>query len=389
MFRLILGCFLITLTACSGGAVVFAPTLPPPDLSPLSYTHPSGAFSVAVPRQWSVYAQNTTELASAAFALPGEDEPALRFAVMNLGERADSETLRAFIDQYQIAVRPDAGRYSEVNRQAMGDGSWRLAGLRQSAGGITQQVNTFIQQTGTLIGVIEVLMPGDGSREAEFQSIINSFAINTDAQLQPAEASALAFAAPSSLNILHVSSWTTSAGVFFITGEVGNYGTAWVDQVPVRAVLRSADGLSVADAADSIMGYGIPPGGFAPFSLRFGGGQPALAADYQLILGGENWQPATDVSIADQATLKWSDDSSVSAEGRLTITGRVTNQGQATVYNLRAVVTVFDTTGNAIAAGFTELASLLNSDASADFQIVVPEMGGSPVNYIVNVQGVA
>jgi hypothetical protein len=264
-----------------------------------------------------------------------------------------------------------------------------LEGLRQSAGGVTQQVNTFIQQTDFFIGVIEVLLPSDAAQVAEFQSIINSFTINTDSPLQPAEASALAFAAPASINVLHVSTWTTASGVFFITGEVGNYGTAWVDQVPVRAVLRSSDGLSVADAADTVMGYGIPPGGFAPFSLRFGGGQPALAADYQLFLGTEDWQPATDVSIADQETLKWSDDSSMSPDGRLTITGTVTNDGQANVYNLRAVVTVFDTAGNTIAAGFTELASPLAPDASTDFQIVVPEMGGSPVNYIVNVQALS
>ena len=289
MIRAGLVILLMSLAACSGGAVVFAPTPPPPDLSPLLYTHPSGAFSVAVPRNWSVYAQNTTQVASASFAAPGQNQPALTFAVMNLGEHADSTALRNFIDQYQTTVRPDAERYTEVNRGAMGDGSWRLTGLQQTVGGLTQQVNTFIQQSGSFMSVIEVLLPEDSAQQADFQSIINTFTVHADATLEPAEASALVFATSTSLNILHVSTWLTPAGVFFVTGEVGNYGTAPVYSVPVSAVLRNSDGLYIVEADDTVMGYDIPPGGFAPFSLRFGGGQPSLATQYELTLGGDDW----------------------------------------------------------------------------------------------------
>jgi hypothetical protein len=386
MLRILVLVAVIVISGCSGGAVVFAPTPPPPDLSPLLYTHPSGAFSVAVPRQWSVYVQNITELAAASFASPGEDEPPLRFAVMNLGESMDSAALRQFIDQYQTTVRPDVEIYSEVDRGAMGDGSWRLTGLRSYGNGITRQVNTFIQQVGTFVGVIEVLLPGDPSRQQELQSIINTFKMNTDATLQPAPPSALAFAAPSSLNFLHVTTWTTPAGVFFVTGEVGNYGTVWVNNVPVRAVLLTPDGLPVVEAADTIMGHGIPPGGFAPFSLRFGGGQPALATDYQLILGDSTWDANQDRSVLDQSTLNWTDDSSINADGRLSIRGTVTNSGAANAYNVRAVITVFDPAGDVIAAGYADVSPAIAPGTSADFNLIVPEMGGTPANYIVNVQ---
>ena len=67
------------LTGCGSGAVVFAPTPPPPDLSPLRYEHPSGAFSVVVPRNWPVFTQHATTLAAASFSPPDSGDPLLRY----------------------------------------------------------------------------------------------------------------------------------------------------------------------------------------------------------------------------------------------------------------------------------------------------------------------
>ena len=113
--------FLIFLLAgCSGGAVVFAPTPAPPDLSPLHYDHPSGAFSVDVPRQWPVFAQNTTTLAAASFAPPDSLTPPLTFAVVKLSDSAES--FSDILNRYQITIRADLSHYKEVSREAMGDG---------------------------------------------------------------------------------------------------------------------------------------------------------------------------------------------------------------------------------------------------------------------------
>ena len=105
--------FMLLLAGCSGGAVVFAPTPLPPDVSAVVYTHPGGAFSVTLPRNWPVHEQNTTVLASAAFSAPGADQPALRFAVMNLGKPLNSTTLAQVMDRYQTQIRPDAKLYQE------------------------------------------------------------------------------------------------------------------------------------------------------------------------------------------------------------------------------------------------------------------------------------
>ncbi|MEZ4670401.1 MAG: FxLYD domain-containing protein [Anaerolineae bacterium] len=380
---------LFILAGCGGGAVVFAPPPPPPDTSPLVYTHPGGVFSLAVPRDWSAYEQNTTILASTAFSPPDSDEPALQVAVMNIGEAATSASLADIIDQYQQLIRPDVTAYTEVNRQAMGDGSWRLDGLLRTAGGMTRQLNTFIQQSGNFLTVIEVQVVPDPARMSELQQSINTFTINPNANLEAAKPTVLGFSATSDLEFLHVTAWTTPRGVFFITGEVANHGPASLANVPVRAVLRTPDGVPVAEAVDTLMGYNLPPGGFAPFSLRFGQGQPALTNNYDLSLGGVDWQPETNQNVHSTNELSWSDNSSFEADGSMVISGSVTNTSTGPLLPPRIVVTVFDAAGNVIAAAYTDVAVALNPSDATDYRVVIPEMGGQPANYLVTAQSLS
>ncbi len=386
--RLIL-LLLFALVGCSGGAVVFAPTPLPPDQSPLRYDHPSGVFSVTLPRQWSVYDQNTTTLATAAFARPGSDQPALLFAVINLGHEIDANELGAIIDRYQTTVRSDTGHYVEQSREAMGDGSWRMSGLRSELGGDSLPINTFIQRTGTFVGVIEVVIPADAAQMQTVQGIVNSFTIHSEAALEAADLTTFTYAKESSLGVLHVATWSTPQGVFFVTGEVANYGLTTVANVPVQINLRSADGVTVLGAVDQVMGHGIPPGGFAPFSLRFGQGQPSTAATYSVALGGGAWElPRREPVIYGQNEMTWTDESRYDSSNRLVISGTVTNISADVVRQPRATVTVFDGAQNVIAAGFTEIQPAdLAPGQSSPFEITLPDVGGSPENYIVNIQG--
>lgn len=377
--------FLLFVAGCSSGAVVFAPTPAPPDLSPLRYDHPTGAFSVSVPRHWPVFTQNTTTLAAASFAPPGALAPALTFAVIHLDE--DTSEFGSIIDRYQTSIRTDIGRYKEESREAMGDGSWRLSGLRTIPGGATRQVNTFIERNNRFVGVIEAVIPDDPALMDDFQTIINTFEINPDSGLEPTSLSVLVALAANSLDVLNVAAWTTPEGVFFITGEIANHGTVPITELPVRAVLYTQDGLPVAEAADVPMNYAVLPGGFAPFSLRFGQGQPALTQVYELILGDEAWTPQPDAVVYGPDDLSWIDDSAFNEDGTLVISGTVTNIGSRMVYRPRVIATVFNNFQNVIAAGFADMAvSELSPNESADFQIVIPEIGGDPAQYIVNVQ---
>jgi hypothetical protein len=378
---------LLGLTACGSGAVVFAPTPLPPDQSALVYRHPSGAFSLAVPRQWPVYEQNLTVAAAAAFSIPQKNEPTLRVATINTGQSVDAAALGAFIEKYQTAIRPDLARYTESSRQAMGDGSWRMTGLRQTVTGLTEQVNTFIQSSGATIAVIEVVLPDDPALWVELEQIVNTFTILPENTLQVSEPEVLASLAGVSLEFLHVSHWVTPGGVFFITGEVNNTGLEPVSSIPVRAVLYSADGLPVAEAVDTVMGYNLPPGSYAPFSLRFGQGQPALTTTYELWLGGVDWMPQINTVVYGADELSWSDQSTLSADGSLSIEGTVQNISPNPISAPRAVATIFDASGRIIAAGFTDIVPALAPGERANYRILITEMGGEPTNYLVTVQG--
>lgn len=385
--RYLLLLMILWLAGCGSGAVMFAPTPLPPDLSPLRYEHPSGVFAVTVPRHWPAFTQHATTLAAASFAPPGSPSPLVTLAVVNLGQQPDSSAFSDLINRYQQEIRADALRYKEESRQAMGDGSWRMTGLLAAPGGETRQINTFIEREGSFVGVVEVTLPDDPALRESLQTIINSFDINPVAELEPADLSVLVSLASSSLDILNVAAWTTPAGVYYITGEVANYSPIPLESVPVRAVLRTADGLPVAEAVDMSMGYAVLPGGFAPFSLRFGQGQPALAATYDIILGSDDWQPQHDIEVFGPDDLGWIDESAFNEEGHLVVSGTVTNIGQRRLRSLRATVTVFDPNQNVIAARFADLPiGELRPNETTSFEFVIPEIGGEPAQYVVNVQ---
>jgi hypothetical protein len=380
------------LGACEGGAVVFAPTPLPPDQSPARYEHPSRAFSLVAPRMWAVYTQNVATLASASFTPDGESAPMLRVSVVRLPSTPDTAQFAALIDQYQSQVRADVARYTEQGRSAMGDGSWRMGGIRQSVGGEAQQINTFIQRNGDLFAVMEVVLPPNNpsaaQRLAELQGVLNSIRLDTAAALAVSDLSTLASAQDTALQIARAYTWVTAQGVLFVSGEVRNGGSTTATATRVRAVLIGADGREVAEAVDLVMGYGIAPNGFAPFSLRFGQGQPVGVVRYRLEI-------IQDEAIAAPSTiysgneLTWTDDAVFTADGILAISGTVANTSGQTIRNPRAVVTVFDRDGNVVAAAYNDLiTTTLAPNDTAPYSLLIAERGGDMVNYLVQIQAV-
>src|SRR5690606_26997946 len=105
----------------------------------------------------------------------------------------------------------DIERYTESDRLAMGDGSWRMTGLRRTAAGETQQVNTFIQRAGSLFAIMDVIV-SDATSLAEIQAVVNSFSLNADAPLEPSPLTTLNSAGATALSVLHLANWTTPEG---------------------------------------------------------------------------------------------------------------------------------------------------------------------------------
>lgn len=370
------------------GAVVFAPTPAPPDVSPLPYAHPSGAFVIHIPRQWAVHEHHTDGLVSSYFTPPETRQAALGVAVVNMGEAAATD-LTEIINTYQRDIRPDRAGYQEQERQVMGDGSWRLIGIRRSPGGIIEQVNTFVERAGTFISILDVSIPNDPVLYSTLETAINTLELNPGAPLQVENLAALGMVTTGDLQIVNVGDWTTPDGVYFITGEVINHTPNIISEIPIRVELQQADGAQVAGAVDTVMGYGIPPGGFAPFSLRFGQGQPQSAEHYLLILGDADWQPNIEHAayVYGGDVMEWTDTLTIESDGSLSIDGTVTNISTQIVRAPMATVTVFDSRLRVIGARYELLTdkTMVPGEGLA-FHLRIAELGGEPSSYFVNIQ---
>lgn len=383
IIRLALPAFLLLLTACTGGAVVFAPI--PADVQDIvhPYTHPAGVFSVEVPPDWAVFTQSTATLASASFSPPDAADPALMIGLIRLPAVIGPDDLTALVDRYQAQVRSDVDEYIEAGRDRLADGTWRMTGVRVLTGGIRQPINTFVFSQGDHLVIAETSPAADDPRLGRLLTgAINSIRLLDAEVLRASDLTALNFLKPARFALLHVRTWTGPDGAFYITGEVANYGLEAAFAVPVEANLTDAAGIGLIGAVDPIMGQGIPPGGFAPFSLRFGI-QPVDASRFALSVGTAVEPESGTLVSADG--LIWTDSFRYDDFGRLVIDGEVTNALPGPVRDVRAAATVFDAAGGVIGAAWTDVGSLLTADASAPFSILLPVIGGSPANYLVTV----
>jgi hypothetical protein len=378
---------LVILAGCDSGAVVFAPTPLPPDLSPVTVRHPSGAFSIAVPPHWGTYMQNDGAVASMSFSPPGYDIPALTAAVVQLAADAPDKTQIAA--DYQTLRRPDLRRYTETARDNLPDGSWRFGGVRTLSDGRQLPLNTFIRVDGAFVSVVETVVPDDTNLRSELERAVNTLSIDPAASLPPAELSALSFVHTSSLEVQNTAAWTNPTGVLFVTGEIANHTTEAIARMPVRVSLLDANQNVLIEASDVAMGYQIAPGGFAPFSLRFGQGQPVDAVGFRVTMGDQPSGPP-ERPVVGAPVLQWTDESLFTAEGHLLVTGTVTNTGNQTARDPMALVTVFDGSGDVIGAWYQALAAReIGPGVSVDYEIRVLELGGGARNYIVDIQAYA
>lgn len=376
------------LAGCAGGAVQFAPTPLPPDLSPLRFDHPSGAFRISAPRDWATYVQHTGTLASVSFSPPDSAQPMLTVSVIAMSAPVEITALAEQVEAYQTLHRPDLRDYREQERTALGDGSWLISGVRTPAGSDPLALNTFIEVNGALLAVTEVILPTDAVRRTELQTAINTLTLTPESStLAVSELATLGLTRTQPLEALNVSAWTNSIGVLFVTGEVRNNTETILTRIPVQVSIVDDAGAVLIEAADFVMGHGLPPGGFAPFSLRFGQGQPTDAQRFVVRLGAGEPMPA-ETSLYGGGTLEWEQDSTFTPENHLLITGSVTNQRDFPIRELIALVTVFDADGRVIGAWFSPLtAQVIAANGNAPFEVRVLELDAAPANYIIEIQG--
>lgn len=382
MLRILI--LVLLLTGCSTGAIQFAPTPLPPDLSPAPFEHPSNAFSIEVPRDWSTYIQTTSTLASTSFSPPGQNSPLLTTSVIKIDTPITPDSFSELIDDYQRLHRPDLSRYQEQERIPMSDGSWLISGIRNTVND-TQQINTFIQFQDDLLAVMDVVVDDTSPYWNDLQRAVNTLTLNPETTLESSELSMLGFTRTNKVDVLNTSGWVNPFGVFFVTGEIANNTPDTLTGIAVQVSLLDANSTTLISATDFVMGHGIVPGGFAPFSLRFGAGQPPEATRYTVEVRDSQ---IADFLIISEPDLTWTDESRFTDENQLVISGTVTNDSSETVQDLLAVITVFDVEQNVTGAWFEPISvNSLAPNESSDFEVRVLELGSEPINYILEIQG--
>jgi hypothetical protein len=300
----------------------------------------------------------------------------------------DLPALAEQVEAYQTLHRPDLRDYREQSRSALGDGSWLVAGVRTPPGSDPVPLNTFIESRGALLAVSEVILPNDAVRRAELQTALNTLTLTPDTSaLVPTDAAHLGLVRTQRLEALNTSAWTNSIGVLFVTGEVRNNTDTILTRIPVTVTLYDAQGGVLLEASDVVMGHGITPGGFAPFSLRFGEGQPNDASRFVVRLGAGEALPS-DTSLYGAGTLAWEQESTFTPENHLLISGTLTNTRDFPIGQLIAQVTVFDGQGRVIGAWLSPIQDApLAGGESVPFEVRVLELDSAPSNYILEIQG--
>lgn len=372
---------IILLSGCQSGAVIFEPTPLPPDQSPLVYQHPSGAFSIRVPQDWTLYQQISDQLASVTFTPPNASAPVLTIGAIQM---ADAWETLPLINHYQANLRPNPDQYQEQDRILMPDGSWRIAGVRELAGGLRQPVNTFFQRVDDLIAVMEIRLMNDPIRLDELEIAANTLQLYPQHALTSTAVEMLGFISPADVQVIAFNAWTTAQDVYYVAGTVRNASPYDLDYAPVSVALVDDHGGTLVSAFDETMGYRLPAGGTAPFSVRFGEGQPPDATRFTITVG--EGTPAT--RPVNHDGLQWIDyDITITPEGHQLIAGSVINQSDGALFDPQLIVTVFGADEAIIGTGFVTFHDgALEAGDSAEIIMRIQDIGGMPATTLLTLQ---
>jgi hypothetical protein len=391
---LLLGIVLLVsaLSACDASPVVVVATPVPPDARFHTYRHPSGVFSLRLPADWSVRDLSHGDVIRVEFSPPGNTGLPMTVYVLNTGAPLDAASFLDAINRYQAVINGDSSVYTEMSRNAQGDGSWRLVGVRQTPIG-PRQLNTFLQANQSFLSAIEVDLT-DAS-EADLQTlraIVNTYRVDPTAVIGASSIQAPEDAgAGASSGILAFSgmySWTDTQGVFIINGQVTNQSGRPLEGIRVTAILYDAQNNALVDQANVVPVEVLADKAQAAFSIHFRNGKPSQAVRYELQAVARNAEYALSTHLGDDSFLRGNEKAVYNASGFLTIVGDVVNKTQGIAHFVKVTAIVYDEQQRVVAtdSAFLSKPDLQPGD-TGHFEITLYEMGGSAARYVVSVEG--
>ncbi len=386
MRRVLLVGLLLILTGC---AVLEGPPAPAtPDLS-RTYTHPGGVFSLALPPSWIAGDLSNGETLLMTFAPPEATRPPLTVYVVRLASPLDGTAFGAAMGSYLRS--PQNWTLDVVDQQAMGDGSWRVAGVRQVRGQALP-VNLFMLREGAFFSALEVVVPSSDPFLASLLTMmVNTYRINPEAawpvgtvgDFPPLDENLLV--AGGNLSFSALAAWSDGEGGFHISGQVANRAPYPVEAVTIQAVLLDAAGNALAEGSAAMPLFILPDGELGPFDVRFPDGRPRGVARYRLEARAQ--YAAQPGALLGAGTFDWEDRAEYDDQGQLHIRGTLWHTGDAPAYDLQAVITLFDSADRVIGVAAASIGDgPLQPGGSLRFDVPVPPGGAEAVHYQLTIQ---
>ncbi len=378
----------LTLVLAGCAALGGPPATPTPDPG-RTYVHPGGVFSLVLPPAWMVGDLSSGGTLLMTFAPPEATRPPLTVYVVRLASPLDGTAFGAAMGSYLRS--PHNWTLNVVDQQAMGDGSWRVTGVRQVRGQALP-VNIFMLREGPFFAALEVIVPsGDPFLLSLLSLMVNSYRLYPEApwpvgtvgDFPPLDDNLLV--AGGNLSFSALATWTDAEGGFHLGGQVANHAPYPVEAVTVDAVLLDAAGNVLAAGNAPLPLYILPDGELGPFDVRFPQGRPSGVARYRLEARAQQ-AGQVDVLLGAGA-FDWEDRAEYDDSGQLHIRGTVWYLGDAPAHDPQAVVTLFDSADRVVGVTVASIGDgLLSPGGSLRFDVPLPAGEVEPVHYQVTIQ---
>ncbi|MFN8419009.1 MAG: FxLYD domain-containing protein [Anaerolineae bacterium] len=382
----------LLLAACNPQPVVLVATPIPADAHFRVYQHPTNVFKLRLPPDWSVRDVSQIDNVRVEFSPPGNAGLPLIVYVINTGQVLGTNELLDAIDDYQKIVNGDPAKYTEVSRNAQGDGSWRITGIRKTPIG-TRLINTFMQADKNYLSALEIDVTDASDAQLNlYRAVINTYRVNPDAAINIGKIDANPADADTTGGALEFSglyAWTNPQGAFIINGQVKNTSTAAIEAIRITGLLFDAGGNILAEQPEVVSAEVLEPGLSTPFSIRFRDGKPTSAVRYELRSAARYAEAQTIKNyLNDDQFLRGNELATYNADGFLTVAGDAVNKTQGMARFVKAIVAVFDESGQVVGTEnvFLSKTDLLPGEA-ARFEVVFYELGGNAARYEVRIEG--
>jgi hypothetical protein len=378
--------------ATEGLAVLPTATQPAPATAPptpvpteatrtfVSYTHPSGVFTLNLPDDWEVLDESSDQRLLVRLLPPVGYGSRVTVDVTNEGPLPPQE-VGTLAESYIRLHYAEQSGYTEINRSELPDGRLQFVFQYADGRGASGRETLYIQQAGPYFTALGVFL---SNRDAPYlsgalETLVASF--TPDASIL--WGSAVASINPAELLIANSTLWQDNDDITYYMGEVYNASPAEIMDVQVRIALCSEEGVVLAELTRPVALRTAPSGGTVPFSVAF-----------------ENMPDAPQVCIEEVTAIPARPDPTYSQDlllntgttigrgGSLIVQGTVSNPTLASMINVEVVIVIYDAEGRVIGLEVVpmETAPQLDPGQSEAFEYTFEELGGEADRYMTFAQ---